>query len=232
MDLGSGFESYLQRKRSAGSHTIELMLRKRRRAERMLGPVRFVAATDDNHVLDTIIEWKRAQFARIRNVDQLAPAWRRAFLRRVAAFRSERFAGMTCALYAGKHLLAAHLGIRSGGVLHGWFSVYDRSFREYSPGIMLWATLAEHAPPLGIARIDLGKGKEHYKDRLKTGDVLLAEGAVDPWFVSRALRLACWRTRHALLGSRLANPLRRMVHMCRALRGYEIDQPPDARPSG
>ena len=186
MDLSGGPESYLRRKRKEHSHTIELMFRRKRRAERELGPIRLVPASDEDRVVDTIIEWKRAQFQRIRSVDHLAPAWRRAFVKRIAAFRSEHFSGMTCALYAGRHLLAAHLGLRSGRVLHGWLPVYNRCFHRYSPGIMMWALLADQAPDLGITRIDLGKGPEYYKDRLKTGEITVAQGSVDRRFARRA----------------------------------------------
>jgi CelD/BcsL family acetyltransferase involved in cellulose biosynthesis len=224
IDLELGAGSYLDRKRKERSHTIELVLRNRRRVERELGRVRLVPATDDEQVLEAIIEWKRAYFGRVRCIDRLAPPWRRGLLRRVAAFRSEDFSGMVSALYAGRHLLAAHLGIRSGQLLHGWFPVYNRDFREYSPGIMMWAMLADVGPELGIRRIDLGTGPQYFKDRLKTGELFVAEGAVDPWFLRRAFCKGWWRTRRAILASPLANPLRKAIRTCRALRGYEIDE--------
>jgi CelD/BcsL family acetyltransferase involved in cellulose biosynthesis len=222
IDLSPGSESYLQRKCREHSHTIELMLRNKRRAERELGPVRLVPVSGGDRVVDTIIEWKRAQFQRIHSIDHLAPAWRRAFVKRVATFRSEHFSGMTHALYAGSHLLAAHLGLRSGHVLHGWFPVYNRCFQTYSPGIMLWALLAELAPELGITRIDLGKGPEYYKDRLKTGDLTVAQGVVDRRFARRTLRMGWRRVRRAIMASPLGNPLRKTLYACRALRGYGI----------
>lgn len=222
IDLSAGAETYLQRKRRERSHTIELMFRRMRRAERELGPVRLVPASDEDQVVNTIIEWKRAQFQRIRCVDHLAPAWRRAFVKRTAAFRSEHFSGMTCALYAGRHLLAAHLGLRSGRVLHGWLPVYNRCFHRYSPGVMMWALLADQAPNFGITRIDLGMGAEHYKDRLKTGEITVAQGVLDRRFARRALRMGWRRLRRAIMASPLGHPLRKTLYACRALRGYEI----------
>ncbi len=222
IDLSPLRESYLHRKTKEHSHTIELMIRRKRRAERELGPVRLVPDSRDDRVVDTIIEWKRAQFQRIRSVDHLAPPWRRAFVKRIAAFQSEHFSGMTCALYAGKHLMAAHLGLRSGGVLHGWLPVYNRSFHTYSPGIMMWALLADLAPDLGVTRIDLGKGPEHYKDRLKTGDITVAQGVVDRRFARHALRMSWRRIRRAIMASPLGYSLRKTLYACRAVRGYEV----------
>ena len=184
--------------------------------------MRLVSSTDDDRVLDAIIEWKRAQFKRIRIPDHLSPPGRRELVKRIAAFQSDDFSGMTTALYAGKHLLAAHLGIRSRALLHGWLPVYNSSFQRYSPGIMMWALLADEAPGLGITRIDLAKGNEPYKDHLKTGDRVVAEGAVDPWFVRRSLRKGWWHARRALLTSPLGGPLRNVVRISRALRGRQV----------
>lgn len=219
IDLADGSETFLERKRRERSHTIELVLRNVRCLERDVGRVRLVSSTDDDCVLDAIIEWKRAQFKRICIADHLAPAWRRELVKRVAAFQSEDFSGMTSALYAGKHLLAAHLGIRSRALLHGWLPVYNRSFQRYSPGIIMWAMLADEAPRLGITRIDLAKGHEDYKDRLKTGDRVVAEGAVDPWFVSRSLRKGWWHARRELLASPVGEPLRKIARIGRAFLG-------------
>jgi prepilin-type processing-associated H-X9-DG protein len=219
IDLADSSETFLERKRRERSRTIELVLRKVRKLERDVGHVRLVASTDDDCVLDSIIEWKRAQFNRIRIADHLAPPWRRELVKRVAASQSEDFAGMTTALYAGKHLLAAHLGIRSRALLHGWLPVYNRSFQRYSPGIVMWAMLADEVPRLGITRIDLAKGHEDYKEHLKTGDRIVAEGALDPWFVSRSLRKGWWRARRALLASPVGEPLRKILRTGRALFG-------------
>ena len=119
------------------------------------------------------------------------------------------FPARRAALYAGKHLMAAHLGLRSGRVLHGWLPVYNRCFQKYSPGIMMWALLADLAPDLGITRIDLGRGPEHYKDRLKTGEITVAQGIVDRRFARRTFRTAWRRMRLAILASPLGNPLRK-----------------------
>jgi CelD/BcsL family acetyltransferase involved in cellulose biosynthesis len=219
IDLADDSETFLERKRRERSRTIELVLRKVRRLERDVGRVRLVSSTDDDCVLDAIIEWKRAQFKRIRIADHLKSPRRRELVKRVAAFQSEDFAGMTSALYAGKHLLAAHLGIRSRALLHGWLPVYNRSFQRYSPGIVMWALLADEAPRLGITRIDLAKGHEDYKEHLKTGDRIVAEGAVDPWFVSRSLRKGWWHARRKLLASPVGEPLRKVVRIGRALFG-------------
>jgi len=220
VDLPQRFEDYREQKRSSGSETISKMLRKRRSLEREVGPVRLVALSDDSRLLDTVIEWKRAQYRRILSIDHLAPGWTRELLRRIARFRNDDFSGMLSALYAGDHLLAAHFGMHSRGLLHGWFPVYNHDFEKYSPGMVFWITLAEQAADLGIRRIDLGKGDERYKQSLKTGDVLLATGAVDRHFLSGAIRKGCWDAQQRILASPMAGPVRRIVHAWRGVRGY------------
>jgi CelD/BcsL family acetyltransferase involved in cellulose biosynthesis len=217
IDLPSSFEDYCQQKKREGSETIQKMLRKRRSLQREVGPVKLVPFSDDERVLNAVIEWKRAQYRRIGCIDYLGEAWKRDLLRRIAAFRSPDFSGMLSALYAGDHLIAAHLGMQSHSVVEGWFPVYNTEFEKYSPGMIFWLALAEQAAELGIRKIDLGAGPERYKHSLKNGAVLSAEGAVDLRPVRRAVRKGLWLTRRALVASPLKRPLRHIMRSVRSL---------------
>jgi CelD/BcsL family acetyltransferase involved in cellulose biosynthesis len=91
-------------------------------------------------------------------------------------------------LHAGDRLAAAHFGMRSATVWHWWFPVYDPDLSKYSPGILLLLEMAREARGLGIRVIDFGKGDAEYKERLKTGDLALAEGTVETGRVAARLR--------------------------------------------
>lgn len=218
IDLKSGFQDYCRQKWKAGSRSIDKTLRKLRKLGREVGPVRFVANSADRRVFDTVIQWKRDQCRRTRSVDYLGLPWTRELLSRIAGFRSDDFSGMLSAVYAGDQLVAAHLGMRSRRVLHGWFPVYNREFEKYSPGMVFWVLLAERAADLGIQRIDLGEGHERYKQSLKTGEIGLANGAVDRHKAVGAIRKGWWRTERLIRHSQLAPPLRYLVHSVRAVR--------------
>src|SRR5205085_684232 len=68
--------------------------------------------------------------------------------------------------------------MRSQSTLHWWYPCYCYDLARYSPGLILLLHLAQCAPDFGIRTIDLGKGNEPYKLRVRTSQVLVAEGAV------------------------------------------------------
>jgi CelD/BcsL family acetyltransferase involved in cellulose biosynthesis len=210
VDLSAGFESYCRNRTEAGSRLVAETLRKMRKAEREIGPLRLEPWCDDPAVFDAALRWKREQYRRIGAVDHLAEPWRSDVLRRIWGMRGEEFSGMLSALYLGDQLAAVHLGMFSRGVLHCWFPAYgadDNQLARYSPGIMLWVMLARESQALGIRRIDLGKGDERYKRELMTGATQIAEGAVELRHVSAALRKS-W---HGLRELVKRSPLRRPV---------------------
>jgi CelD/BcsL family acetyltransferase involved in cellulose biosynthesis len=190
VDVSGGLDGYLGRASRAGKDNMGQARRRAAKAGRELGPVRFVADSDDESVLARVIELKRGQYAATGAADYFAAPGRAGLLRRLLRTREADFSGVLSTLHAGEHLLAAHFGIRSGGVLHWWFPVYDPAHGKLAPGWMLLRELVQAAPALGIRRIDFGRGDDEYKRRAKTGEVLVAQGLVtrDPF------RLAARRT--------------------------------------
>ena len=206
IELKSGFPDYYRQKRKEGSRWIDRTLRKVRKLKRDVGPVRFVAHSDDPHLFNTVIQWKRDKCRRTRSLDYLGLPWTRDLLSRIAGYQSADFSGMLSAVYAGEHLVAAHLGMRSRRVLHGWFPVYNLEFEKYSPGMILWVLLAQRAAELGIQQIDLGLGDERFKQSLKTGDIGLASGAVERHKAIGAIRKGWWRTERLIRQSQVGSP--------------------------
>ncbi|HND53901.1 MAG TPA: GNAT family N-acetyltransferase [Pirellulaceae bacterium] len=121
------------------------------------------------------------------------------------------FDGPLAALYAGSTLVAVHLGLRSGRVLHYWFPAYNTEFATYSPGMLLLVRLLETAQSEGIARVDLGRGDEAYKLRLMNGVATVREGAYDTGVVRSTLRRGWYATRRMISASPLGNPARTLV---------------------
>ncbi len=216
VDLSRGFDAYLAEKRRAGSGTLAQVRRKSRKIEREIGPLRLQSHTTNKQIFETLIRWKMQQYQRIKAVNYLAPDWTVELLDRIRDLPSAEFSGMLSVLYAGDQPAAIHLGIRSSGVLHVWFPVYDHTLSRYSPGLILWLELAQAAESLGIQRIDFGKGRERYKASLQSGATRLAEGSVDTRFVSRSLRRRWIRTREWVRSSPLNAPARCVVRNVRA----------------
>jgi CelD/BcsL family acetyltransferase involved in cellulose biosynthesis len=133
------------------------------------------------------------------------------------------FSGVLSALYVGNRLAAAHLGMRSFGVLHFWFPAYDPELGRYSPGLVLLVEMARAAAALGIRRIDLGRGNERYKRSLMSGAIPLAEGAVDLRPAAALLQRGWLRMRESLRGSLLHLPARYVVRSIRRrLNSYAL----------
>jgi CelD/BcsL family acetyltransferase involved in cellulose biosynthesis len=163
----------LEQGSEAASSEIRAAARKARKLGREIGPLRFVASTEEAELFDLLVAWKRRQYAHTGVRDVLADDRSRALLRH--ALESQ---GMLSVLYAGDQVAGIHLGLRAGGVWHSWFPAYNPALHRYSPGLVLMLELVKAAPALGIAEIDLGKGEARYKQALANGAVTLCEGRV------------------------------------------------------
>lgn len=217
IDVSRGPEAYEQQRRANGSTLFQQLRQKVRQVQRNCGPLRFEPHTDDRDVLATVMQWKVEQYRRIGAPNYLADGWTVALLQRLLERQGQPFGGILSALYAGDQLAAAHFGMRAGGVLHGWFPVYNQDFAKYSPGMLLWMQLIAAAPELGIRRIDLGRGDERYKTSLMTGAIRVAEGAVDLRPLAGALRHGWLSMREAVRGSVLKTPVRYVLRGARRL---------------
>jgi CelD/BcsL family acetyltransferase involved in cellulose biosynthesis len=149
-----------------------------RRLERDLGPVRF-ELTQDRSALDTLMRWKSRQYVEAGKNDIFSIGWCRELARMLVATTAPELHGHLTSLWAGDLLLAVHLGLQSGATLHYWLPAYDRSFARYSPGLVLLLHLVREGPALGIDLIDLGKGREPYKERLADRGVRVGQGVAE-----------------------------------------------------
>jgi len=198
MDLSQGFDAYADQVRASGSAIIKKSAQYVRKVEREIGPVRLVWRSDCRQAFDRLIEWKSHFYEQTDSVNILAVDWIREFVERLQCYHTDHFSGLLTALYAGDELLAVHLGMQSGPVLHWWLPTYNPQFASYSPGTILLTEVARYSSERGIERIDLGKGAQPYKERYRTGASIVWEGVVDPHFFTRTLRDAKYCTRNTL----------------------------------
>jgi CelD/BcsL family acetyltransferase involved in cellulose biosynthesis len=203
VDTSGGLTGYLGRASGSGKDNMGQARRRTAKATRTYGTVRFEADVVDEAALGRVIELKRAQYSATGARDYFVEPSRIDLLARLLRTRGTEFAGILSTLYVGPHLFAAHFGIRSGGVLHWWFPVYDPQFSTFSPGWMLLRELVDAAPALGISRIDFGRGDDEYKRRAKTGEIMVGQGIVAKSSMHRTLR----RTRDSLVDAAKASPL-------------------------
>jgi CelD/BcsL family acetyltransferase involved in cellulose biosynthesis len=222
MDLSQGFEAYRQERHDAGYREISQAMRKMRKVENQLGPLRFETHTTDECAFQSMLRWKAQQYRRSNQTDVFQFPWVVELLRRILREQGEGFSGTLSALYAGDRLAAVHLGMRSHGVLHAWFPAYDPELRDYSPGTILFAELARTAASQGIHRIDLGKGPEAFKVGLGSGAIPVAEGFIDVKRFSNALRRGWLRTRDRVRRSPLRRPVAAVAALVRPWRARRM----------
>jgi CelD/BcsL family acetyltransferase involved in cellulose biosynthesis len=208
LDLSRGFEAWRGERRRSGSRLVDQVLRKARKIEREVGPLRFEWHTDSRAVFEQLLAWKREQLGGTEAVNVLHRPWVVALLERIRGTVGDDFSGVLSALYAGDELIGVHLGMRSRHVLHWWFPTYRREFQRYSPGLILLVELVRAASERSVQRLDLGKGPEAYKYSLESGSIALAEGAVDCRAAIRLSRLAWRRTRERVHASPLRGAAR------------------------
>ncbi|TCO65159.1 GNAT family N-acetyltransferase [Actinocrispum wychmicini] len=211
MDVTDGLDGYLTRAAKSGKDKMSEARRLTNKATRDLGPVTFVAASQDPADLDRVIELKRDQYSSTGARDHFADRYQRELLHRLLG----NGLGLLSTVHAGPHLLAAHFGMRSGEVLHWWFPVYEQKFGQLSPGWILLREVVMAAPELGITRIDLGRGEDDYKRRAMTGSSTVCIGAVTAGGLRTTMRKASRAAISAAKASPIAPQLRSIVRKFR-----------------
>jgi CelD/BcsL family acetyltransferase involved in cellulose biosynthesis len=178
IDLSEGFAAYHAELRRRSPGFVGGLGRKARKLAREVGELRLVTASTDVSDLRALMTWKSGQYQRTGRLDRFGQQWIVELLDSLLATRTAALTGELAVLYAGEAPVAAHFGLRADEVMTYWFPAYDPAFGRYSPGLLLAIRLAEALAADGVSLIDFGKGKMHYKEMLKTGELLVAEGTV------------------------------------------------------
>lgn len=211
LDLEGGFDAYCERRRQAG-HTnkaIRNTLAGRRKLERQVGDVSFRIDCREIDRLHQLIAWKQGQMRAtgIGNLFERSP-WIERFMENVLTRSEPSFRGVLSVLSVDGRPAAMQFGLRSDRVLHGLFLAYDRKFARYSPGRILLVEMARHAESIGIDRLELGKGDDHYKRPFMSGAARVAVGALDLRPGRAFLRSRVHRLKKRIVDSPLDKPLR------------------------
>ncbi|GAB1823269.1 GNAT family N-acetyltransferase [Herbidospora sp. RD11066] len=176
IDLTGGYDVYAKGLAERSNKIYKSTLKKERRLAREVGEVRFVLDSPDRAALHTLQAWKSAQYRRTGRPDRFAEPWVVAVTERLHDLRTPVFTGTLGLLYAGDTLIAGNFGVRTETTIIAWFPVYDPAFAFYSPGLIHRLRLCRAVAEAGVTLMDLGRGEKGYKDSLKTGDLLVAEG--------------------------------------------------------
>jgi CelD/BcsL family acetyltransferase involved in cellulose biosynthesis len=179
IDLSDGFDAYYAGLRAKSPRFCRELGRRARKLEREFGELRIVADSRDAGVLRKLVSWKSGQYRQTSHVDRFEEPWLVELLDALLATRSANASGLLSVLYAGDQPVAAQFGLRTRGLLVGWFTGYDPRLARYSPGLLHLVRLVKEVTAAGIIAIDMGAGaRNHFKETLKTDDISVAQGFV------------------------------------------------------
>jgi CelD/BcsL family acetyltransferase involved in cellulose biosynthesis len=198
IDVSRGYESYVCDRQRAGTRQIAQCEVARRKLEREVGAVSFVARSADSKAFGKILSWKSLQYRKTGKRDVLEIGWVRETIERIRALdEPSGFSGCLSLLYAGDELIAGHFGMRTPTVWHYWFTAYNTRYAKYSPGLIMLLEIAKSAAQSGAETVELGKGTSLYKQRLMNAHTLVGHGYIEvpSWFtlgrkLSRQVRSA------------------------------------------
>ena len=176
IDLTDGFVAYQEKLRIKSSKFYRELASKARRLERDAGKVRFIADSRDSVGLRALMRWKSDQYRRTGLNNPYDRSWFVDLIDYLFSTHNGWFDGQLSLMYAGETLISTHFGIRFDHVLAGWITTYNRRFSHQSPGLIHHLRMAEETAALGIHMIDMGKGSEPYKQKLKNHELFVAEG--------------------------------------------------------
>jgi len=166
IDLTGGFDTWRSSRDSSYSRHAKSHRRRVRKATSDIGEPRTVWQSRDVDAFDTLIRWKREQFATTAKFDVLS-GWPLALLRDLWERGGDTSPGHLRAdlqaLYFGDRLAALDLGLSDGHTFHSWIVAYDAALAPYAPGIQLLEALIPASPSLGYTTLDLGVGLDGYK---------------------------------------------------------------------
>lgn len=133
--------------------------RKQRKLERDVGPVEFDFDDREQATLETLFNWKSAQYRRTGLIDLFGLQRNREFYFEMA----RRGLLSVATLRAGGRLVAAHAGNHIGGRFLYRLPAYDPGFARYSPGGLLTTALVHRSFEVGDREFDFLIGAEPYK---------------------------------------------------------------------
>ena len=181
-DLTQGFDAYLA---GRGAAFLKDKRRRRRALERDHGHVAFSLERPQAEEVAWVLERKRQQINRTHQYDVFACGWTAELVRRLGQIEDEDFGLRLACLKAGGTVVAAELGLVSGGRYHLWFPVYERAYAKYSPGSLMTLDTLEHLAARGVTRVDFGVDADAYKHDFADPAEVVFEGMVERRMSSR-----------------------------------------------
>lgn len=197
IDVTDGYAAYEAERRASGTSVLKDCDKKRRKAEREVGPATFQAFSRATMDYDKLLEWKRAQLKATGQTDIFQTGWTQSLMREMFESRDPDFGGVMFTLHFGDRLAAVHLHLRGRRTIHGWFIAHDPEFERYSPGILLFQDILRWMDDTPYLRLDLGPGDYRFKRDLANHGEWVTHGFVGVPSPAALVRAAAYGVRKA-----------------------------------
>jgi len=192
-----GYEAYAAGRKADGVGIIKDLDKKRRKAEREVGPLDFQAHSHSTTDFEQLFAWKRAQYRATNQTDIFAAGWPMALMRELFASRQPEFGGVLFTLHMQGQLAAAHFHLRGERTIHAWMIAHDEAFERYSPGLLLFQDILRWMDGSPYHRLDLGQGDYRFKRELANVQQPLNHGFVGAPSAAALMRGAEYTVRRA-----------------------------------
>jgi CelD/BcsL family acetyltransferase involved in cellulose biosynthesis len=196
-DLSDGYEAYAAERRAAGVHVLKDLEKKKRKAERELGPIRFAANIDCKATFDRLFALKRDQFRATGQTDVFAAQWPLKLMEDLYASAEDDFKGALFTMHIGDKLAAAQFHLLGARTVHAWMIAHEEPFDRYSPGLLLFHEILKWMDGGPYDRMDFGPGDYRFKRELSNHKQGVIHGFVGVPSPATLVRSAAYGVRQA-----------------------------------
>lgn len=173
--LPFGYDVYAHDKKQE-SGVLKDLDKRRRKAERDVGPITFTAFSRSKTDFDRLIEWKRENYRATGQTDIFTAGWTARLLKDLFLGRDPAFGGTLFTLHLGDKLAAAHFHLRGQQTIHAWIIAHDEAFEKYSPGLLLFQDIMRWMDDTPYTTLDLGPGDYRFKKQLSNAVCMVSHG--------------------------------------------------------
>jgi CelD/BcsL family acetyltransferase involved in cellulose biosynthesis len=209
VDLSNGYKAYMEGLSARHPSIVRNHRQNCRRIERNVGELAVRIEFQSLDRLETLLDWKSAQYEASGRAHPFRQPWARKSMAHFMDVGDEHLRGMMIVLYAGERPLAMEYCLSTATVTHALVTAYDVDHAKFSPGSVLQILGLEALAEFGTQIHDFGKGNEEYKQKFKTGEVFVGEGAIETNLVRGLTRSAFHRARYKFLQSDISEPAKK-----------------------
>lgn len=186
VDLSDGQDAYWEGRQKAEAKTMRNLRARERKLGELGGEVVYRIDDTRREALDTLMTYKRAQYAATGATDVFHGAWAGQLVAALMQHRSDRLAGCLSTMELDGRVVAAHFGMRSRDVLHYWFPAYDPKLSNVAPGLLLFREMTRELTDLGPTHMHLGPGTYDFKKRFSNASFDIMRGEISSLSLSSA----------------------------------------------